>query len=189
MSSLVRSSDRGLKKEEEVVFTIIRNNLYYSAELKDILGSDLVLCADGRFHPANQVPPLQSYLLHLQRVQRRAAAQEPNGWGAALLFFALTCLVIIDFYDPPPKARFRWRRRNNEPLTPGLRAYVRDRDEEICTYCGCYAPDGHVDHRVSRVNGGSNHPNNLSWACPVCNWKKGAMNARQFIRRIQDVLE
>ena len=168
-----------------MVFTIVRNNFYYSAELKDILGSDLVFCADGRFHPVNQVPSLRSYLLHLQQVQRRVTSHEPNGWGAALLFLALACLILIDFHDPSPKSHFRWRRRNNEPLTPRLRAYVRERDEEICAYCGRYAPDGHVDHRVSRVNGGSNHLDNLSWSCAECNWKKGAMNARQFIRHIQ----
>lgn len=167
-----------------MIFTIIRNNCCYRVELSDISESDLVLCADGRFHPINQVPSLCSYLLHLQRVQRRVAAQKPNGWGAALLIISLTCLVLIDFYDPPLKSRLRWRSRNDEPLTPSLRVYVRERDGEICTYCGCYAPDGHVDHRVSRVNGGSNHLNNLSWACSECNLKKGAMNARQFILSI-----
>jgi hypothetical protein len=164
-----------------MILTIIRNNARYSVQLNDIMLTDFVFCADGKFHPVNKVPSLHSYLLHLQRMQGRVAAHESNGWGAALLFLALFCLVLMDFNDPPLKSRLRWRGRNDEPLTPSLRSYVRERDEEICAYCGCYAPDGHVDHRVSRVNGGSNHPNNLSWACPECNWAKGAMNARQFI--------
>jgi HNH endonuclease len=165
------------------MFTIIRNNLYYRVELHDIIETDLVFCADGRFHPVTTVPSLYSFLLHSQRIQRRVAAQESNGWGAVLFFIALACLVFIDFHDPSPRPRIRWRPRNDEPLTPRQKALVRARDKEICAYCGCDAPNGHVDHRVSRVNGGSNHPNNLSWACSTCNWKKGAMNARQYLRR------
>jgi len=48
--------------------------------------------------------------------------------------------------------------RNDEPLAPTMRRYIRERDGEICFYCEEYAPGGHVDHRVSRANGGSNHP-------------------------------
>jgi hypothetical protein len=165
------------------MLTIIRNNLYYKVGLHDIIETDLVFCADGRFHPVTSVPSLHSFLMHSRRVRNRVAAQESNGWGAALLFIALACLVFIDFYDPSPRSRGRWRPRNDDPLPPRKKALVRVRDRGICAYCDRYAPDGHVDHRVSRVNGGSNHLNNLSWACPSCNLKKGAMNARQFIRR------
>lgn len=165
------------------MFTIIRNNFCYNVELRDIIETDLVLSADGRFYPVNSIPSLHSFLLQSQQVQRRVAVQESNGWGAVLWFIALACLVFIDFHDPAPRPLFRWRERKDEPLTPRLRARVRERDDAFCTYCDRYAPDGHVDHRVSRVNGGSNHLNNLSWACSGCNLKKGAMNARQFMRR------
>jgi HNH endonuclease len=165
------------------MFTIIRYNLCYKVDLHDIIETDLVFCADGRFRPVNSVPSLHSFLQHSQQVRNRVAAQESNGWGAVLFFIALACLVFIDFHDPSPRPRVRWRPRNDEPLTPRIKALVRARDEEVCSYCGRFAPGGHVDHRVSRVNGGSNHLNNLSWACSTCNLKKGAMNARQFIRR------
>lgn len=163
------------------MFTIIRNNAFFNVELNDIAETDLILCADGRFYPAQKVPSLHSYLLHACHVQRRVAAREQNGWGAILLFVALGCWVLSDFNDPPRKPRRRWRPRNDEPLTASLRARVRERDKSICAYCGYHAPDGHVDHRVSRANGGSNHMNNLSWACARCNCSKGANNARQFM--------
>lgn len=164
------------------MITIIRNSKLCSVGLDDIADFDLVFCADGRFRPAQSIPSLRCYLLHARQVQRRVADQESNGWGTVLLLFALGCWVIYDSYDPPPKPRRRWRARNNEPLTASLRTKVRERDGSVCIYCGCHAPDGHVDHRVSRANGGSNHMNNLSWACVQCNCSKGAMNTRQFMR-------
>lgn len=164
------------------MLTVIRNNAFSRVWLNDILENDLVLCADGRFYAAQNIPSLHSYLLHSQQVQRRVATGESNGWGTMLLFLALGCWVLFDFHDPPRKPRRRWRPRNDEPLTASLRARVRERDGTICTYCGYHAPDGHIDHRVSRANGGSNQMNNLSWACVRCNCSKGAMNARQFMR-------
>lgn len=59
--------------------------------------------------------------------------------------------------------------------------YIRERDEEVCLYCEVYAPNGHVDHRTSRANGGSNDFDNLAWACAPCNWSKGAMNDTDFM--------
>lgn len=131
------------------MFTIIRSNTLARVELNEIAETDLVLCADGRFHPVQSISSLRSFLLHARQVQQRVVANESNGWGAVLFFIALACLVFIEFHDPSPRPCIRWRPRNDEPLTPRLRAQVRERDEGFCTYCGCYAPDGHVDHRVS----------------------------------------
>lgn len=107
------------------MFTIIRNNLCYRVELHDIKETDLVICANGRFHPVTSIPSLYSFLLHSQRVQKRVAAQEPNGWGVVLFFIALACLVFMDFHDPSPRPRIRWRPRNEESLPPRLKALVR----------------------------------------------------------------
>lgn len=164
------------------MFTVIRGNVCCRVGVNDLDKNDLVFCADGRFRRAGDVPSLNAFLSHACAIRERVAAHQRNGWGAALLLIGLGLILFSDFFDPPPKSRFRWRHRNDEPLTARQRACVRERDTEICAYCGSYAPDGHVDHRVSRANGGSNHLNNLSWACPPCNWAKGAMNARQFFR-------
>ena len=44
---------------------------------------------------------------------------------------------------------------------------------------------GHVDHRISRANGGSNDYANLTWACAPCNWSKGVMNDTEFLDLLQ----
>jgi hypothetical protein len=74
---------------------------------------------------------------------------------------------------------------NDEPLTRRDRNHIRARDGEICFYCTTYAPDGHVDHRVSRANGGSNDYDNLAWACAPCNLSKGALNDSEFMALFQ----
>lgn len=93
--------------------------------------------------------------------------------GGAL---ALTAIAVFELIRP---------RRNNVPLTSGMRRYIRERDEEICFYCGDYAPDGHVDHRISRNNGGSNEPENLTWACVFDNCSKGSLSDTEYIALLQ----
>jgi hypothetical protein len=61
--------------------------------------------------------------------------------------------IFSEFFSPV---------RNDEPMTAAMRRYIRERDDEMCLYCKEYAPNGHVDHRVSRANGGSNDPENLT---------------------------
>jgi hypothetical protein len=84
------------------------------------------------------------------------------------------------FAAPEPAAKRKSREPNYEPLETWKKELVRARDNETCSYCGCYAPQGHVDHKTSRKNGGSNLLRNLAWACGSCNCSKGRMNAPQF---------
>ncbi|HQU85496.1 MAG TPA: HNH endonuclease signature motif containing protein [Pyrinomonadaceae bacterium] len=91
--------------------------------------------------------------------------------------FVLTAIAVFELIRP---------RRNSVPLTPGMRRFIRERDEETCFYCGNYAPDGHVDHRISRNNNGSNEPENLTWACIFCNCSKGALNDNEYITLLQE---
>ena len=88
------------------------------------------------------------------------------------------------FNPSQPSPRPRHRAPNREPLEPWKRTYVGERDSRICTYCGRRAPRGHVDHKTSRANGGSNLLRNLTWSCAPCNLSKGKMNASQFRRRL-----
>jgi 5-methylcytosine-specific restriction endonuclease McrA len=94
--------------------------------------------------------------------------------GAVLVIGAGVCLAaaVASLLGP---------QYNDEPLTRGTRKFIRERDGETCFYCWVYAPNGHVDHRISRARGGSNDPDNLAWACAPCNWSKGTMSDTEFL--------
>lgn len=93
-------------------------------------------------------------------------------------------LLEAIFGTNKPKGKKKRRAPNYEPLEAWKREFVRQRDQEICTYCGCHDPQGHVDHKTSRANGGSNLLRNLTWACGSCNCSKGRMNALQYRKLI-----
>ncbi|HMQ04289.1 MAG: hypothetical protein KF831_06375 [Acidobacteria bacterium] len=52
--------------------------------------------------------------------------------------------------------------RYDKPLTDPDRAYIRERDREICYLLDSWAPDNHVDHMRSRKNCGPNAYWNLA---------------------------
>src|ERR1700743_3863594 len=100
--------------------------------------------------------------------------------GTGMLLFGLLGLAdMFDSRSPRPAPR----RPNNQPLSPADREYVSTRDGWRCTYCGKRLSriTRHIDHSVSRRNGGTNHLNNLRLACASCNLRKGHLNARQFV--------
>ena len=56
--------------------------------------------------------------------------------------------------------------------------FVRQRAEDRCEYCGVhqrYYPDFtfHIEHIVARQHRGPDEPENLAFACHLCNNKKG----------------
>lgn len=70
---------------------------------------------------------------------------------------------------------------------------VFDKYDGTCRYCekqitfsnyGAHGRRGawHVDHSVSKANGGTNHLNNLFPACIPCNLEKGSRNGDSYIR-------
>lgn len=65
--------------------------------------------------------------------------------------------------DKPVLTDFSWRRRRKQ---------VARRDNFICSYCGKYTRDGHVDHVVPLSKGGDDSLSNLVWACRACNLSK-----------------
>ena len=91
-------------------------------------------------------------------------------------------LALISYFDQRTPPRRRRRLPNYERLESWKRPYIYERDAGYCSYCGVFVPWGteHIDHSVSRINGGTNHLNNLRLACSPCNLSKGALNARQF---------
>src|SRR5205823_10623897 len=63
-------------------------------------------------------------------------------------------------------------------ISAELRQTITDRASQLCEYCliaevdtfyGC-----EVDHIISLKHGGSSEPNNLAYACALCNRAKGS---------------
>lgn len=61
-------------------------------------------------------------------------------------------------------------------ITADKRFMVLKRDSFKCVYCGRYAPDVmlHIDHKISRSDGGGDEISNLVTACSQCNIGKGS---------------
>lgn len=129
------------------------------------------------------VVPLQSPFVFAPQTRQQ---QRKNGWEiAAEILCALGLGFIIGgvlVLTAEAVAKLFRPACNSMPLTARERQFIRERDDEICFYCDNYAPNGHVDHRVSRYNGGGNEPENLTWACASCNCSKGPMNDSDYIR-------
>lgn len=114
------------------------------------------------------------------------AAPAPNPWGALLaagLIVRGIC-AAVDLFSPQPAPRLRRRLYRAEPVSIADKEYISVRDCWQCVYCGRRVTRGsrHIDHSVSRVNGGTNHLNNLRLACAKCNLAKGPLNSREFRR-------
>jgi hypothetical protein len=102
--------------------------------------------------------------------------------GTVVVLSAGAVSLLESLFATTAPARRKVRVPNQEPLEKWKKELVRVRDRETCTYCGYHDPWGHVDHKTSRANGGSNLLRNLVWACSFCNCSKGRMNAAQFKR-------
>jgi len=64
-------------------------------------------------------------------------------------------------------------------VTPEKRFAVLKRDGFKCVYCGRGSKDVllHVDHKISRANGGGDEVDNLVTSCSLCNNGKGGESA------------
>ncbi len=148
--------------------TVRRNGVCYPLPAEAVITSDWVLATTGQFLPASEFPFFSA----------RPSTQSAIAPGLQFLLLLGLGYVTWQAINPPKRSR------NNKHLPKWQRQFIRERDNETCTYCGAFDPNGHVDHRVSRKNGGTNHTNNLSWACRCCNLRKGASNARNFQRLV-----
>jgi hypothetical protein len=126
------------------------------------------------------------FLITAEEVSVTVTPAPASPWlvaGVALV--ALAFFTALAAEEPPRRSRRASRPRNTEPLDGATRLRVYYRDGGVCTYCGVTVGPGeyHVDHSVSRRNGGTNHLNNLRTACAPCNLSKGGLNARQFNKK------
>jgi hypothetical protein len=154
---------------------------------RQILRSDHIFdWVGGQFLSAGQFADVEPYLPPKsigQIVEDIIAAAV--GVGTIVVLGAGAVILLESVFGTSEPARRKKRRTPNyEPLEAWKKEFVRERDREICAYCGCHAPWGHVDHKTSRANGGSNLPRNLIWACSSCNCSKGRMNAPDFRKLI-----
>ena len=63
-------------------------------------------------------------------------------------------------------------------ISAELRLIVADRAKQLCEYCLIAEADTfygcEVDHIISLKHGGSSEPDNLAYACAICNRTKGS---------------
>jgi len=163
-----------------VPYTVSRNNSILALSLWELQASDLILATDQRFYPIANFPELKPYFPQLPPplIAPLTASDMLRGLGTILI-------IGVGIYFLSVVVALLAPQRNDAPLTQKDRKYIRERDGEICFYCISYAPGGHIDHRVSRANGGSNDYDNLAWACARCNCSKGAMNDTEFLALFQ----
>lgn len=67
-----------------------------------------------------------------------------------------------------------------------IRAYLRQKWEDKCAYCGKKGEE--VEHLVPRSRGGSNRISNLVLSCRKCNEKKGSLTLEEFLAKKPAVL-
>jgi HNH endonuclease len=182
---------------KEVVMIILRRNgqqvnyqpeeFWYLCATQQILRTDEVLDWNGgSFLRADQFPDVQPYLPAptIQEIIESLVGGAVTIGVGVLAMAGVAVLLDAVFGSDEPAPRRRRPSPNYEPLETWKKQLVRQRDREICNYCGEHASHGHVDHKTSRANGGSNLLRNLVWACSSCNCSKGRMNAPNFRRFI-----
>jgi HNH endonuclease len=158
---------------------------WFLAQSHQLFRSDLIFdWQSSHFLPAYQFADVEPYLppKTLGEILEDFASA---ALGVAVVFVGVVAAIQVcdSIFGPTENARpSRRRKPNYEPLEGWKKQVVRERDEEICDYCGIHDSTGHVDHKTSRANGGSNQLRNLVWACVSCNCSKGRMNARTFRR-------
>ncbi len=63
-------------------------------------------------------------------------------------------------------------------IPKSVRQLVAERAGHRCEYCRVLESDSnfdfHIEHIISIQHGGTDAPDNLAYACSICNWKKGS---------------
>ena len=70
--------------------------------------------------------------------------------------------------------------QQGELLGYEVRAYLLEKWDRACAYCGTRNVPLQVEHIVPRARGGSDRMSNLTLACAPCNERKGSQTAAEF---------
>ena len=70
--------------------------------------------------------------------------------------------------------------QQGELLGYEVRAYLLEKWDRACAYCGTRNVPLQVEHIVPRARGGSDRVSNLTLACAPCNERKGTQTAAEF---------
>lgn len=158
---------------------------WFLAQSNQLLRSDLIFdWQSSQFLPAHRFADVEPYLPPKTLAEILEDVVSAALGVAALFVVGVAVVQVCDSIFGPAKPSRRPMRRspNYEPLERWKKELVRGQDAETCSYCGAFDPAGHVDHKTSRANGGSNLLRNLVWSCVSCNCSKGRMNAPSFRR-------
>lgn len=73
-------------------------------------------------------------------------------------------------------------RTRRPSLSPLVRQFIFERDENQCVYCGATELEAvlQVDHVLPIMQGGTDDPANLVAACVWCNMRKGELTLDQW---------
>lgn len=73
------------------------------------------------------------------------------------------------------------QRTGRTTLAPVVRAFVFERDGDVCRYCAGTEAPFEIDHIHPASRGGSDAPENLTVACEPCNRSKGAKTLAEWM--------
>lgn len=135
------------------------------------------------YQPSEGWRPGGFYVLSVDRAGKVTPAARPVDRKTARRILQMTAGMVTE--ERWNEAKSRWEpkvdttrgvRPKRVGLSPRTRFDILTRDGFRCRYCGANAPDTvlHVDHVVSRKDGGTDDRANLVTACQDCNLGKGA---------------
>jgi len=79
----------------------------------------------------------------------------------------------------------------NRYIPKAIRNQVAKRAQNHCEYCSVHEDDSflpfEIDHIISLKHGGGNEIENLAFACPHCNQKKGS-DLTTFLKSYDDIV-
>jgi len=80
------------------------------------------------------------------------------------------------------------RTAGGKRITAQIVCEVKLESNGICSYCNQPIVNGHIDHIIPVIKGGTNDKDNLLYVCSICNMRKGSKDLDEFLSTITLVL-